>query len=84
MMKHLILQKNAKYDGYQCGLASMVYKFFDKITLAGAIKYEIRPNKELVEELHKPIIRKFETKKSILIFYRQYLGHNSCRHAIDN
>ena len=22
--------KNSKYDGYQTGLASMVYKFFDK------------------------------------------------------
>ena len=24
------IAKNPKYDGYQCGLASMVYKFFDK------------------------------------------------------
>ena len=24
------IAKNAKYDGYQRGLASMVYKFFDK------------------------------------------------------
>ena len=24
--------KNLKYDGYQCGFASMVYKFFDKKT----------------------------------------------------
>ena len=23
------IAKNPKYDGYQCGLASMVYKFFD-------------------------------------------------------
>ena len=26
---------NPKYDGYQRGLASMVYKFFDKRTSAG-------------------------------------------------
>ena len=24
------IAKNTKYDGYQTGLASMVYKFFDK------------------------------------------------------
>ena len=24
------IAKNPRYDGYQCGLASMVYKFFDK------------------------------------------------------
>ena len=24
------IDKNLKYDGYQCGLASMVYNFFDK------------------------------------------------------
>ena len=28
--KAFSIAKNAKYDGYQRGLASMVYKFFDK------------------------------------------------------
>ena len=28
------IAKNPKYDGYQRGLASMVYKFFDKNTSA--------------------------------------------------
>ena len=28
--KALNIAKNAKYDGYQRGLASMVYTFFDK------------------------------------------------------
>ena len=28
--------KNPEYDGYQCGLALMVYKFFDKKTSCGA------------------------------------------------
>ena len=31
-------------------------------------------NKELAEELHKAIVRKFDKKKSKLTFYRQYLG----------
>ena len=28
--KTFTIAKNPKYDGYQSGLASMVYKFFDK------------------------------------------------------
>ena len=31
---------NAKYDGYQRGLASMLYKRFDKRTSGGSIKSE--------------------------------------------
>ena len=34
----------------------MVYKLFDKKTSGRGIKIENIPNKELVEELHKPII----------------------------
>ena len=30
--KAFSIAKNPKYDGYQRGLASMVYKFFDKKT----------------------------------------------------
>ena len=41
--------KNPKYDGY----------FSDKNTFGGTVKNEIIPNKELAEELHKLIIRKF-------------------------
>ena len=50
------IAKDPKYDGYQRGLASMVYKFFDF--------FEVIPeNKQLANELHKPIIRKFEKRK---------------------
>ena len=49
----------------------MVYEFFDKKSALladkypsdGAIKNENISNKELAEELHKPIIRKFEKRK---------------------
>ena len=41
------IAKNPKYDGYQHGLASVVYKFFDKKTSGGTIKNEIISNKEL-------------------------------------
>ena len=54
------IAKNPKYDEYQRALTSMVYKFFDKKTSGGAIKNEFLSNKELAEELHKPITRKFE------------------------
>ena len=41
----------------------MVYIFLDKKTSGGAIKNEIISNKELAEELHKPIVRKFKKRK---------------------
>ena len=50
-----------KYDGYQRGLASMVYKFFDKKYNGGGIINE--SNYQLANELHKPIIRKFKKRK---------------------
>ena len=34
---------NPNYDGYQKGLASMVYKFFDKKTGSGANVNEVLP-----------------------------------------
>ena len=61
--KALNIAKNPKYDGYQRGLASMVYNVFDKKASVGTVKNEIISNKDSAEELHKPIIRKFEKKK---------------------
>ena len=48
---------NPNYDGYQRELASMVYKFFDKMSKGSGIVNE--PNYQLANELYKPIIRKF-------------------------
>ena len=56
------IAKNPKYDRYQRGLASMVYKFFDKKSKVGSIgSNEIKQlnNLQLAKESHKPIIRKF-------------------------
>ena len=61
--KALNIAKNPKYDGYQHGLASMVYKCFNKKTSGSGIKNENISNKQLAEELHKPIIRKFNKRK---------------------
>ena len=57
------ITKDPKYDGYQRGLASMVYEFFDKKFSGSGIKNENISNKQLAEELHKPIIRKFNKRK---------------------
>ena len=56
------IAKNPKHDGYQRGLASMIYKFFDKETSGSSIKNENISNKELAEDLHKPIIRTFNKR----------------------
>ena len=61
------IAKDPKYDRYQRGLASMVYKFFDKKSKGTGAKHvntKLTPqNQQLAEELHKPIIKKFEKRK---------------------
>ena len=68
------IAKDPKYDWYQRGLASAVYKFFDskatssdkKSVGSGAkcVNTKITPqNEQLAEELHKTIIRKFKKRK---------------------
>ena len=56
--KEFNIAKDPKYDGYQWGLTSMVYKCFDKKTAGSGVK-SMPQNQQLAEELHKPIIRKF-------------------------
>ena len=57
------IAKNPMYDGYQGGLASMVYKFFDKKTSGSGIKNENISNKELAGELHKPLLQNLVKEK---------------------
>ena len=79
------IASNPKYDGYQRGLASMVYKFFDSkvapldkkpVSGKGNAKHTAKSsplersslertenNKILAEELHKPVIKKFNKRK---------------------
>ena len=62
------IASNPKYDGYQRGLASMVYKFYDKkSTGSGTAKpsslERISSSSILADELHKPIIKKFKKRK---------------------
>ena len=71
------IASNPKYDGYQRGLTSMVYKFFDKksalLNKSSENGVANEPNYQLVNELHRHVFRKFYEKKSLFIFYRQYL-----------
>ena len=79
--------QDPKCDGCQGGLASVVYKFFDKKTSGSGIKNENDKKTSgsgiknenmldqlLAEELHKPNIEKTQEMKSTITFYRQYLG----------
>ena len=54
------IARNPSYDGYQRGLASMVYKFFDKKSTGCGVK---NLNLKLADELHKPVIKKFKRRK---------------------
>ena len=70
------IASNPKYDGYQRGLASMVYRFFDKKSTGSGFKKLKNTTKStagpsalarnssiLADERHKPIIRKFNKRK---------------------
>ena len=63
------ITKNPKYDGYQRGLASMVYKFFDKKSASLVDKstsgsgVKSMSNQRLADELHKAIIKNFKKRK---------------------
>ena len=62
--KAFTIASDPKYNGYQRGLASMVYKIFDKKSKGSGITDE--SNYQLTNELHKPITKKFNKKKCIL------------------
>ena len=63
------IAKNPKYDGYQRGLASLVYKLFDKNSTGSGVNTHANnegpldlATQTLAEELRKPIIRKFKKR----------------------
>ena len=58
------IAKDPKYDGYQRGLASMVYKCFDKKSAESVANSKLAPqNQQLAEKLHKPITKKIRKRK---------------------
>ena len=58
------IASNPNYDGYQRGLASMVYRFSDKKSKGSGIVN--KPNYQLPNELHKPIINKNLNKEKFI------------------
>ena len=59
-----------EYDGYQRGLTSIVYKIFDKKSMGSGIKKDTTKSSSLehsslilADELHKPVIKKFNKRK---------------------
>ena len=63
--------KNLKYDEYQRGLASVVYKFFDKKSTSLADKSAFSGG---IKSITQTNYQKTQEKKSTLNFYRPYLG----------
>ena len=59
------IASDPKYDGYQRGLVSMVYKFFDKESSGSGVDAE--PNYQFADELHRQIIRKLKRRKVFFI-----------------
>ena len=79
---------NPEYDGYQRGLASMVYKFFDKKSTGSgtakpsSLKHIMRDSSLiLADELHKPVIKKFN-KRKVYSQFKDNMGSRFSRYAI--
>ena len=70
--KSFNIAKNSKYNRYQIGLASIVYKCFNKKSAGAGVAMlankSIFNNEKLAEELHKPIIEK-NSKRTVSLFY---------------
>ena len=74
------IASNPEYDGYQRGLVSMVHKFFDKKSIGSGttnssslehMKKLKDSSSILADELHIPVIKKFEKRK----VYSQFRGN---------
>ena len=71
------IASNSKYNGYERGLASMVYKFFDKKSKGLGLKENqgnLLANSQLANELHKPNVRKFKKRKVYSSFKNNIWG----------
>ena len=66
------IASDRKYDGYQRGLASMVYKFFDKSSSRSGVDAE--PNYQLANEAFISRLLKNSRDEKLFIVQRQYLG----------
>ena len=61
------IANNPKYDGYQRGLAAMVYKLFGKKSKVTGIK--LMSNQQLANELHKKkLTNELHKRKTVFLF----------------
>ena len=66
------IAKNPKNDEYEIGLASMVYKCFDK--KSKGVDNEIKQNEQLAaEELQKSVIKKLK-KEEFFLYLKTIFG----------
>ena len=73
------IASNSKYDGYQIGLGyqrGLSKKFFDKKSVGSGINMIKSSSSILANELHKPIIKKFEKRKVYSQFKDNMWGVN--------
>ena len=78
------IAKNSRYEGYQRGFASMVYKFFDKKlaslpdkSVSGrGVNINVKPSKQLSVELNKLIIRNLKKRTVYSKFKGNIWGAN--------
>ena len=70
-----------RINGYQRGLASMVYTFFDKRTKGSGLESgnrfpksdkKLNENEILAEELHKPVIKNFK-RRNVCSSFRDHI-----------
>ena len=66
------ITSDPKYDGYQTGLASMVYKFFVKKSIGSGVDTE--PNYQLANEFCRQIIKQFQRRKVYSSFRENIWG----------
>ena len=69
--KTFAIISGSKYDEYQRGLVSMVYKFFDRKFIDTSTHTRTRivsENQQLANELNRPITRKFKKHEVYLSF----------------
>ena len=70
------IAKSPKYGGFQRGLVSIVYKYFDKRPAGSGIK-SIPQNEQLVEELYELTIKKIKKRKLYSTFKENIWGANA-------
>ena len=68
------IASNPEYDSYQRGLASIVYKFFDKKSMGSHFVKD--SSLILADELYKPVIKNFNKRKLYSQFKDKIWGVN--------